>query len=91
MAVISPFWAAASGMILAIFKPVLPATVPNPRNFMDSIISTRCSMVFCVPSHIEVIHLFHGSFLSSPIYLEFSRPGPKMNMLWSILSQSNAL
>ncbi|ETW75335.1 hypothetical protein HETIRDRAFT_461285 [Heterobasidion irregulare TC 32-1] len=53
MGVITPFWAAASGMTLAVFKPAIPVMIPNPHNFLESVVATRSNMVFCVPSYIE--------------------------------------
>ncbi|TCD63425.1 putative NRPS-like protein biosynthetic cluster [Steccherinum ochraceum] len=47
------FFSSGSGMTMAVFKPQSPATVPTAENFFESVRSSRCEMVCCVPTFLE--------------------------------------
>ena len=43
-----------SGLILAVFKPAYPPTVPTPEAVWDGFLATDIDYSFTVPSFIEV-------------------------------------
>lgn len=47
------------GLIMAVFEPTTPATIPTPGAVFDSFVKTSPSWVFVVPAFIEV-----GSWLA---------------------------
>ena len=42
-----------SGVTLVVFKPSNPPVTPTPEAFLESILTTECDMLFCVPAFIE--------------------------------------
>ncbi|EGN97840.1 hypothetical protein SERLA73DRAFT_109083 [Serpula lacrymans var. lacrymans S7.3] len=46
-------WTAATGMILSVFEPKSPATVPTADNAFKHAIDTNSDIIFCVPSFVE--------------------------------------
>ncbi|KAH8110862.1 acetyl-CoA synthetase-like protein [Phellopilus nigrolimitatus] len=44
---------AVCGAVAAVFKPQSPPTVPNPVNFMESAISSKCDYIFSTPTFPE--------------------------------------
>ena len=43
-----------SGLIMGVFRPSLPPTVPTPERYLAGIKATRSDVLFCVPSFVEV-------------------------------------
>lgn len=43
-----------SGMVMGVFPPVSPPTVPTPQRVLDSAVSSRANAMFLVPSFLEV-------------------------------------
>ncbi|KAJ3481757.1 hypothetical protein NLI96_g7439 [Meripilus lineatus] len=46
-------WAPASGLIIATFKPKIPATLPTAEAVIEGAITTKSDIVFSVPSFVE--------------------------------------
>ncbi|KIJ36599.1 hypothetical protein M422DRAFT_260947, partial [Sphaerobolus stellatus SS14] len=47
-------WVAGIGMIMAVFPPRSPATIPTPANVIDGLKSCKATFIICVPSFPEV-------------------------------------
>lgn len=43
-----------TGMAIAVFKPSVPPILPTPERLLDAILETKTTVLFCVPSIIEV-------------------------------------
>lgn len=41
-------------MVMGVFPPVSPPTVPTPQRVLDSAVSSRANAMFLVPSFLEV-------------------------------------
>ncbi len=54
----------ATGAITAHFPPKQPAIIPTADRFLSSLIKTRCTYVFSVPSFLEVRVPFLSSGLA---------------------------
>ncbi|KAI8996302.1 acetyl-CoA synthetase-like protein [Trametes punicea] len=46
-------WSISAGIVWTMFKPSTPPVVPTPEAFLDSVVSTRSEIVYCVPAFIE--------------------------------------
>ena len=61
----SVFLQAATGVVLTVFKPQVPAIVPTAEGLLKSLVDTQSDVGFCVPLFIEVSMLKLGSTLGS--------------------------
>ena len=50
----SAFLQAATGVVLTVFKPQVPAIVPTAEGLLKSLVDTQSDVGFCVPLFIEV-------------------------------------
>ncbi|KZT28667.1 acetyl-CoA synthetase-like protein [Neolentinus lepideus HHB14362 ss-1] len=53
MGIMQTAWTAASGLVIAAFKPSTPATVPTPDSVFKGALDSRSDIIFCVPSFAE--------------------------------------
>ncbi|KAJ7598541.1 hypothetical protein C8J56DRAFT_914327 [Mycena floridula] len=47
-------WPACLGLTIAFFRPSNPPIAPNPATVMQSVMATKCTLLFCVPAFLEV-------------------------------------
>ncbi|KAI0058355.1 acetyl-CoA synthetase-like protein [Artomyces pyxidatus] len=45
--------AVTTGMILSVFEPSSPPIIPTPARYLDDLLTTKASVIYCVPSLIE--------------------------------------
>ncbi|KAI0265422.1 acetyl-CoA synthetase-like protein [Gloeopeniophorella convolvens] len=43
----------STGVVMAVFKPAFPAVLPNPRNVLEGMISTDCTIGAAAPTFLE--------------------------------------
>lgn len=43
------------GLAIAVFRPAVPAVLPNPQNVFEKMVITNCSIVVVVPTFLEVM------------------------------------
>ncbi|KAI0314196.1 acetyl-CoA synthetase-like protein [Amylostereum chailletii] len=53
MAAFQFVWTTCTGLVMACFKPCNPPVIPTSDVFLSAVDSTRCEIVFCVPSFVE--------------------------------------
>lgn len=41
------------GVVMAVFKPTFPAVLPNPKNVLEGMIVTQCSIGAAAPTFLE--------------------------------------
>ncbi|KAI0743085.1 acetyl-CoA synthetase-like protein [Daedaleopsis nitida] len=47
-------WSLYVGCTWSMFKPCTPPVFPSPDAFLDSLVATKCEIVYCVPAFVEV-------------------------------------
>lgn len=53
MGMLTSIFTAATGSIVAAFKPQSPPIVPNPNNVLEAVVSSKCDYVMIAPTFVE--------------------------------------
>ena len=56
MGVVQLNYAVSCGIVISVFKPRAPATIPDPINTLHGALVTKSDIVVVVPAFIEVCH-----------------------------------
>ena len=41
-------------MVLGVYKPSSPPVIPTPESYLEEALATNSSIIYCVPSFVEV-------------------------------------